>query len=61
MDSQLYDHHRTVSDKAHVLVCVVPADTGPTVVKDKTLLKIQDIRREASDGGESPPVEGGAS
>ncbi|XP_075872605.1 interferon-induced protein 44-like isoform X4 [Nelusetta ayraudi] len=48
---QFYNKSPTASDKVNVLVCVVPADRGPEIAKQETLLKIQDIRKEASSRG----------
>ncbi|XP_075872604.1 interferon-induced protein 44-like isoform X3 [Nelusetta ayraudi] len=50
-DNEFYNKSPTFSDKVHVLVCVVPADKGPTIVKEKTLGKIKGIRRVASSRG----------
>lgn len=42
-------------NRVHVLVCVVPADTGDAT-KEKILCKIKEIRKEATVRSESLPV-----
>ncbi|XP_074471666.1 interferon-induced protein 44-like [Sebastes fasciatus] len=42
-----YNEHSTDNDKVHVLVCVVPADTF-SQVREETVWKIREIRKEAS-------------
>lgn len=54
-DSEFYNTSPAANDRVHVLVCVVPADTG-NVTKEKILRKIKEIRKEATVRGESLPV-----
>ncbi|XP_074471670.1 interferon-induced protein 44-like [Sebastes fasciatus] len=45
-----YNEHQTDNDKVHILVCVVPANTGSQVI-EKTVQKIREIREEATELG----------
>ncbi|XP_070844202.1 interferon-induced protein 44-like [Chaetodon trifascialis] len=49
-DDRFYNKSPTANDKVHVLVCVIDAN-NLSIMSDKVLQKIRDIRAEASDLG----------